>query len=177
MARERPVRGEWRGPGDRERAHCHSPPSWVHPVARVMGPGAETNDWEEWCHETVAVVERRRRPRGRRRGRSGTLRQSPSPRRGGLDHRSRRRRRLVADLGLESRAIGLAIDHEVVGVVAEAVEGALGEQRVVEDGQPFGGVAALPPLVTGAGSPNTSANGTRYVSRRPARVPDTQRSR
>src|SRR3984885_1161544 len=72
----------------------------------------------------------------------GRLRRGPSSacRRALLD-RSRRRRRVLVDGGLEASAVGLAVDDEVVGVVLESVDGALRQQGVVEDGEPLTGVA------------------------------------
>src|SRR3954447_13422626 len=60
---------------------------------------------------------------------------------GHLLHRSRRRRRELVDVGLEPRSVGLAVDDEVEGVVLETIDGALGQQRIVEGGDPLGRVA------------------------------------
>ena len=43
------------------------------------------------------------------------------------------------DRWLESAAIGLPLDHEVVGVAGEAVNGALGADRIGEGGEPLVG--------------------------------------
>jgi hypothetical protein len=58
-----------------------------------------------------------------------------------LGHRSRRRRPVLLDVRLEARAIRLAFDNQVVGVVAEAVERALGEDIVVKERKPVRGVS------------------------------------
>src|SRR5215216_2770961 len=76
-----------------------------------------------------------------RREGSGARALSAPEQRGGLGHRSRRRRPVLLDVGLEAWTIRLAVDDEVVGVVLEAIDGTLAEQRVVEDGEPVGGVA------------------------------------
>src|SRR5581483_2616065 len=47
----------------------------------------------------------------------------------------RRRRGLQA--GLEAGAVGLALDDEIVGAAGEAIDGALGAERIGEGGQPF----------------------------------------
>jgi len=60
---------------------------------------------------------------------------------GHLLHRSRRRRRELVDVGLEARSVGLAVDDEVEGVVLETIDGALGQERVVEGSDPLGRVA------------------------------------
>ena len=53
---------------------------------------------------------------------------APTDRAVGLGDRSGRRRLITGDRRLEPRAIGLALDDEVVGVVREAIDGALGKQ-------------------------------------------------
>ena len=60
---------------------------------------------------------------------------------GRSDHRSRRRRSVVVDVGLQPLAIRLAVDDQVVRIVLESIDSALREKRVVEDGEPIGGVA------------------------------------
>ena len=65
--------------------------------------------------------------------------------------RSRRRRWELVDVGLEPRSVGLAVDDEVEGVVLEAIDGALGQERVVEDGDLLGGVAVAADDGRGAG--------------------------
>src|SRR6185312_6646981 len=60
---------------------------------------------------------------------------------GDLLHRSRRRRRQLFDVGLEPRSVGLAVDHQIEGVVLETIDGALGQKRVVKGADPLGRVA------------------------------------
>jgi hypothetical protein len=58
-----------------------------------------------------------------------------------LLHRSRRRRSEGFDVRLESRSIGFTVDDEIEGAALEVVDGTLGEQSIVEGGDPFGYVA------------------------------------
>jgi len=58
-----------------------------------------------------------------------------------FDDRSLRRRTIGFDVGFQARPKGLAFGHQVVSVVGEAIDGALGEQHVVKHREPFVGVA------------------------------------
>jgi hypothetical protein len=59
---------------------------------------------------------------------------APLPAKEGLrfHDRSRRRRPVFGDIGLEPRAVRLTVDDEVAGVVFEGIDGALSEERIVE---------------------------------------------
>ena len=45
------------------------------------------------------------------------------------------------DLGLEASPVGFTLDHEVVGVGGETVDGTLGTDGIGEGGEPFVGSA------------------------------------
>src|SRR5579862_3571952 len=60
---------------------------------------------------------------------------------------------VAVDLRLEAGPIRLALDDEVVGGIHEAIDGALGEQDVVEHPQPLGGVAVAGEDDGGASGP------------------------
>ncbi|MDP9148430.1 MAG: hypothetical protein M3O36_00595 [Myxococcota bacterium] len=70
----------------------------------------------------------------------GRARLSAATGRLAFDDRSRRGR-LIVDDRLEAGPVGLTVDDQIVGVVLEPVDRALGEQRVVEGGEPLGRVA------------------------------------
>src|SRR4051812_8568889 len=48
---------------------------------------------------------------------------------------------VVVELGLQSRSIRLTLDHKIVGVVDEAIDSALCEERFIERREPLGRVA------------------------------------
>jgi hypothetical protein len=83
---------------------CHRSPSRSHLIFRVMEP--EVADKPEALGSALLLSD-------------GML---------GLGHRGGGRRVVVADLGLEPATVRLASDDQVVGVVLEAVDGALREQ-------------------------------------------------